>query len=73
MESVKPPPPFPQRLKKQKEEACYLKFILLKKVHINLSLVDIPQGVLKYAKNIIDIMENKNQLIEFGTVELIEE
>lgn len=44
--SVKPLPPFPQRLEKLKEETCYQKFIdLLKQVHINLLLVDVLQGV----------------------------
>ena len=45
------PPPFPQRLKKQNEDECFGKFLsLLKQVHINLSLVDILQGIPKYAK-----------------------
>ncbi|XP_049364579.1 uncharacterized protein LOC125829397 [Solanum verrucosum] len=43
---VKPPSPFPQKFKKQKEEECFGKFLsLLKQVHINLPLVDVLQGI----------------------------
>lgn len=73
VESVKPPPPFPKWLQKQKEEACYQKFINFpKQVHINLLFVDVFQGVPNYAKYIKYIMENKNLLIEYATVALTE-
>ncbi|XP_049360466.1 uncharacterized protein LOC125825176 [Solanum verrucosum] len=43
---VRPPPPFPQKFKKQKEDECFGKFFsLLKQVHINLPLVDVLQGI----------------------------
>ncbi|XP_049388027.1 uncharacterized protein LOC125852317 [Solanum stenotomum] len=68
------PPPFPQRLKKQNEDECFGKFLsLLKQVHINLPLVDILQGIPKYAKYVKDIMASKRRLTEYETVALTEE
>ena len=47
----KPPPQFPQKFRKQKEEECFCKFIeLLKKIHVNLPLIDVLQGIPNYAK-----------------------
>ncbi|XP_015168673.1 uncharacterized protein [Solanum tuberosum] len=67
------PPPFPQRLKKQNEDECFGKFLsLLKQVHINLPLVDILQGIPKYAKYVKDIVASKRRLTEYETVALTE-
>ncbi|XP_009600171.1 uncharacterized protein [Nicotiana tomentosiformis] len=55
---ARPPPSFPQRLKK---------------VQINIPLVDILQEVPKYAKYIKDIVANKRSLTEFETVALTKE
>ena len=39
---VRPPLPFPQKFKKQKEDECFGKFLShLKEVHINIPLVDV--------------------------------
>ncbi|XP_075081450.1 uncharacterized protein LOC142166333 [Nicotiana tabacum] len=47
---TRPPPPFPQRLQKQKEDAKYKKFLdILIQVRVNLPLVKILQEVPKYA------------------------
>ncbi|KAK4713534.1 hypothetical protein R3W88_019441 [Solanum pinnatisectum] len=63
------PPPFPQRLKKKNEDECFGKFLsLLKRVHINLPLVDILQGIPKYAKYMKDIVASKWRLTEYKTV-----
>ncbi|XP_060178013.1 uncharacterized protein LOC132607949 [Lycium barbarum] len=71
---AKPPPPFPQRLVRQKEEATYKKFIdLLKQVHMNVPLVDMLQGIPTYAKYIKDIVANKSLFTEYTTVALTEE
>ncbi|XP_049368193.1 uncharacterized protein LOC125833085 [Solanum verrucosum] len=71
---VKPPPPFPQKFKKQKEDECFGKFLsLLKQVHINLPLVDVLQGIPRYAKYVKEIMVNKRRLTEYETIELTEE
>ncbi|KAK8506674.1 hypothetical protein V6N12_038493 [Hibiscus sabdariffa] len=41
LEEMKPPPPFPQRLKKQNQEYQFKKFFaILKQLHINLPLVE---------------------------------
>ncbi|KAK8690795.1 hypothetical protein V6N13_074321 [Hibiscus sabdariffa] len=43
-EEIRPPPPFPQRLKKQKQDYQFKKFFdILKQVHINLPLVEALQ------------------------------
>jgi len=71
---VKPPPPFPQKFKKQKEDECFGKFLsLLKQVHINLPLVDVLQGIPRYTKYVKEIVANKTRLTEYETVALIEE
>ncbi|XP_019262043.1 PREDICTED: uncharacterized protein LOC109239905 [Nicotiana attenuata] len=70
----RPPPPFPQRLQKLKDNAAYKKFLdILKQVQINIPLVDILQEIPKYAKYIKDIVANKRRLTEFETVALTEE
>ncbi|XP_019234723.1 PREDICTED: uncharacterized protein LOC109215158 [Nicotiana attenuata] len=71
---ARPPPPFPQRLQKLRDNAAYKKFLdILKQVQINIPLVDILQEVPKYAKYIKDIVENKRRLTEYETVALTEE
>ncbi|KAK8555712.1 hypothetical protein V6N13_038660 [Hibiscus sabdariffa] len=43
-EDIRPPPPFPQRLKKQKQDYQFNKFFdILEEVHINLPLVEALQ------------------------------
>ncbi|XP_075099408.1 uncharacterized protein LOC107793572 [Nicotiana tabacum] len=71
---TRPPPPFPQRLQKLRDNAAYKTFLdILRQVQINIPLVDILQEVPKYAKYIKDIVANKKRLTEFETVALIEE
>ncbi|XP_075100128.1 uncharacterized protein LOC142176414 [Nicotiana tabacum] len=71
---ARPPPPFPQRLQKLKDDVAYKKFLdILKQVQINILLVDILQEVPKYAKYIKDIVANKRRLTEFETMALTEE
>lgn len=71
--NVKPPPPFPQKFKKKKKDELFGKFIdLLKHVHINLPLIDIVQGIPKYASYVKDIMVNESRLAEYETVAFIE-
>nr|XP_016455376.1 PREDICTED: uncharacterized protein LOC107779453 [Nicotiana tabacum] len=53
-----PPPPFPQRLQKQKDDAKYKKFLdILSQVSVNLPLVEILQEVPKYERYLRDIMD----------------
>ncbi|XP_016514476.1 uncharacterized protein LOC107831237 [Nicotiana tabacum] len=71
---ARPPPPFPQRLQKLRDDAAYKKFLdILKQVDIHIPLVDILQEVPKYAKYIKDIVENKRRLTEFEIMALTEE
>ncbi|KAK4721422.1 hypothetical protein R3W88_011655 [Solanum pinnatisectum] len=68
------PPPFPQRLKKKNKYELFGKFLsLLKHVHINLPLVDILQGISKYAKYVKDIVASKRRFMEYETVAFTEE
>ncbi|XP_070054018.1 uncharacterized protein [Nicotiana tomentosiformis] len=71
---VRPPPPFPQRLQKSKDESKYKKFLdILSQVRVNLPLIEVLQEVPKYAKYLRDIVANKRRLTEFETVVLTEE
>nr|XP_016463310.1 PREDICTED: uncharacterized protein LOC107786356 [Nicotiana tabacum] len=69
-----PPPPFPQRLQKSKDESKYKKFLdILSQVHVNLPLIEVLQEVPKYAKYVRDIVANKRRLTESETIALTEE
>ncbi|XP_019223843.1 PREDICTED: uncharacterized protein LOC109205582 [Nicotiana attenuata] len=71
---IRPPPPFPQRLQKQKDDAKYKKFLdILSQVSVNLPLVEILQEVPKYARYLRAIVANKRRHAEFETVALTEE
>nr|XP_016432866.1 PREDICTED: uncharacterized protein LOC107759437 [Nicotiana tabacum] len=68
------PPPFPQRLQKQKDGAKYKKFLdIFSQVPVNLPLVEILQKLPKYARYLRDIVANKRIHTEFETVTLTEE
>ncbi|XP_070016947.1 uncharacterized protein [Nicotiana sylvestris] len=71
---TRPPPPCPQRLQKQKDDAMYKKFLdILSQVRVNLPLVKILQEVPKYARYLRDIVANKRRHTEFETIALTEE
>ncbi|KAL4312655.1 hypothetical protein GQ457_01G020160 [Hibiscus cannabinus] len=68
-EEIRPPPPFPQRLWKQKQDYQFKKFLdILKQVHINLPLVEALQQMPNYAKFLKDMVTRKKQIEEFETV-----
>ncbi|KAK8686453.1 hypothetical protein V6N13_125478 [Hibiscus sabdariffa] len=68
LEEIKPPPPFPQRLKKQKQDYQFKKFFdILKQVHINLPLVEALQQMSNYAKFLKDMVSRKKRIKEFET------
>nr|XP_016436677.1 PREDICTED: uncharacterized protein LOC107762798 [Nicotiana tabacum] len=72
--SERVPPPFPQRLRKKNDDHVFHKFLdMLKKIHLNIHLVDMLHEVPKYAKYIKNIVANKMRLTEFKTVALTEE
>ncbi|KAL4295501.1 hypothetical protein GQ457_12G016160 [Hibiscus cannabinus] len=67
-EEIRPPPPFPQRLKKQKQDYQFKKFLdILKQVHINLPLVEALQQMPNYAKFLKDMVTRKKLIEEFET------
>ncbi|KAL4353333.1 hypothetical protein GQ457_06G014240 [Hibiscus cannabinus] len=64
----RPPPPFPQRLQKQKQDYQFKKFMdILKQVHINLPLVEALQQIPNYAKFLKDMVTRKRRIEEFET------
>ncbi|KAL4283785.1 hypothetical protein GQ457_16G021310 [Hibiscus cannabinus] len=67
------PPPFPQRLRKQKYEYQFKKFLdILKQVHINLLLVEAIEQMPNYAKFLKDMVSKRTRLSEFETVAMTE-
>ncbi|XP_070050389.1 uncharacterized protein [Nicotiana tomentosiformis] len=71
---VRPPPPFPQRLQKLKDDSKYKNILdILSQVRMNLPLVEVLQEVPKYVKYLRDIVTNKRRLTECEIVALTEE
>ncbi|KAL4353488.1 hypothetical protein GQ457_06G010630 [Hibiscus cannabinus] len=67
------PPHFPQRLRKQKYEYQFKKFLdILKQVHINLPLVEATEQMPNYAKFLKDVVSKRTRLSEFETVAVTE-
>ncbi|KAK8538818.1 hypothetical protein V6N12_034526 [Hibiscus sabdariffa] len=67
-EETRPPQPFPQRLKKQKQDYQFKKILdILKQVHINLPLVETLQQMPNYAKFLKDMVTRKKRIEEFET------
>ncbi|KAK4733563.1 hypothetical protein R3W88_007824 [Solanum pinnatisectum] len=57
----------------QEERVQPIILSLLKQVHINLPLVDVLQGIPRYAKYVKEIVANKKRLREYETVALTKE
>ncbi|XP_061367959.1 uncharacterized protein LOC133310973 [Gastrolobium bilobum] len=69
--SKRPPPPFPQRLQKQKQDNQFRKFLdLLKQLHVNIPFVDALEQMPSYVKFMKEILSRKRRLEEFETVAL---
>ncbi|XP_076948303.1 uncharacterized protein LOC143620500 [Bidens hawaiensis] len=69
-----PPIPYPGRLKKQKMEEQYGKFLeLFKQLHINLSFLVALKEMPKYAKFLKEVLSNKKKLEELSCVTSNEE
>ncbi|XP_017982327.1 PREDICTED: uncharacterized protein LOC108663249 [Theobroma cacao] len=68
------PPPFPQRLQKQKLEKQFQKFLnVFKKLHINIPFAEALEQMPNYVKFLKDILSKKRKLSEFEIVSLIGE
>ena len=71
---VYPPPPFPQRLQKQKMDQQFGKFLeVFKKLHINIPFAEALEQMPSYAKFMKGILSKKLRLADFETVALTEE
>ena len=70
----RPPPPFPQRIKKAKEEQQSGKFMeILKQLHINIPLIEAIQQMPNYSKFMKDVLTKRKRVGEFATVALTQE
>ena len=68
------PIPYPQRLKKHKLDKQFTKFMdVFKKLHINIPFADALEQMPSYVKFMKDILSQKRRLVDFETVNLIEE
>ena len=68
------PVPYPQRLKKQKLDKQFTKFMdVFKKLHINIPFADALEQMPSYVKFMKDILSQKRRLVDFETVNLTEE
>ncbi|KAI5339299.1 hypothetical protein L3X38_018571 [Prunus dulcis] len=69
-----PPIPFPQRLRKNKVDAQFSKFLdIFKKLQINIPFADALEQMPSYAKFMKDIISKKRKLGEHEIVKLSEE
>ncbi|XP_022871999.1 uncharacterized protein LOC111391087 [Olea europaea var. sylvestris] len=69
-----PPIPFPQKLKKNKQDTNYEKFLdVLKKLQINVPFIDAILQTPSYKKCLKEMLTKKRKLLEFETVVLTEE
>ena len=68
------PIPYPRRLKKNKPDKQFTKFMeVLKKLHINIQFVDALKQMPSYVKFMKDILSQNRRLSDFETVNLTEE
>ncbi|GJW94751.1 reverse transcriptase domain-containing protein [Tanacetum coccineum] len=73
-EAYKPKIPYPQRLRKEKMEEWYAKFIdLIKEFKINVPLVDVLAGMPNYRKFLKYLASNKSKMEQISTAFLNEE
>ncbi|KAG8486048.1 hypothetical protein CXB51_019333 [Gossypium anomalum] len=70
----KPPVPYPAKLKKDRMDAQFGKFLVLfKQLHINLPFVEAISQMPTYAKFLKELLTNKRKFEDLSTVELNEE
>ncbi|KAK8694694.1 hypothetical protein V6N13_072241 [Hibiscus sabdariffa] len=68
-EEVRPPPPFPQRLKKHKEDNQFKRFVdMLDQLHINVPFLEAIDQMPTYAKFLKDIITKKREIERYETV-----
>jgi hypothetical protein len=70
----RPPPPFPQRLRRVKGEKQFDKFIeIMKQLHINIPLIEVIQQMPNYSKFMKDVLTKRRRIGKFETVALTQE
>ncbi|KAL4342153.1 hypothetical protein GQ457_08G025220 [Hibiscus cannabinus] len=73
-DEVRPPPPFPQRLKKHKEDLQFQKFVSMQdQFHINIPFLEAIEQVPSYAKFMKDIVTKKRRADSYETVDVASE
>ena len=66
--------PFPQRLKKFRDDKQFHKFVqVFKQLHMNIPFADALAQIHAYSKFLKEIMSNKRKLEDFETIALTEE
>nr|GEZ40293.1 reverse transcriptase domain-containing protein [Tanacetum cinerariifolium] len=74
LKAYRPKISYPQRLRKEKMEERYAKFIdLIKEVKINVPLVDVLVGMPNYGKFLKDLVSNKRKMEQISVAFLNEE
>ncbi|GJR79148.1 reverse transcriptase domain-containing protein [Tanacetum coccineum] len=70
----KPKIPYPQRLRKEKMEAQYGKFLdVIRAVRINVPLIDVLVGMLNYGKFLKELIRNKHKIEQISASFLSDE
>ncbi|KAL4360506.1 hypothetical protein GQ457_04G021650 [Hibiscus cannabinus] len=73
-DEVRLPPPFPQRLKKHKEDLQFQKFVsMLDQFYINIPFLEAIEQVPSYAKFLKDIVTKKRKAESYETVDVASE
>ncbi|KAL4383998.1 hypothetical protein GQ457_15G015910 [Hibiscus cannabinus] len=73
-DEVRPPPTFPQRLKKHKEDLQFQKFVsMLDQFHINIPFLEAIDQIPSYAKILKDIITKKRKVDSYETVDVASE
>ncbi|KAK8713279.1 hypothetical protein V6N13_148500 [Hibiscus sabdariffa] len=68
-EEVRPPPPFPQRLKKHKEDNQFKRFVdMLDQLHIDVPFLEAIDQMPTYAKFLKEIITKKRKIERYETV-----
>ncbi|GJY93705.1 reverse transcriptase domain-containing protein [Tanacetum coccineum] len=70
----KPNIPYPQRLRKEKKEAQYEKFLdVIRVVRINVPLIDVLPGMANYGKFLKELISNKHKIKQVSAAFLSDE
>ena len=73
-EQITPPPPFTQRLQKNKLDKQFTRFLeIFKKLHINIPFTEALEQMSSYVKFMKYILSRKRRLGDYETVALSEE